>query len=96
MKSTTIQPTAPTLPNAEELGKIGDGSFAQVLNKTVNQVNDLQVNADKQIQKLATGKTNNIPEVMMAVEKADIAMKLMMSVRNKMIDAYQEVMKMQV
>ena len=48
------------------------------------------------MEKLATGETKNIPEVMVAAEKADIALKLMVQVRNKMIDAYQEIMKMQV
>ena len=48
------------------------------------------------MQQLATGENKNIPDVMLAVEKADIAMKLMVQVRNKIIEAYQEVMKMQV
>jgi flagellar hook-basal body complex protein FliE len=45
---------------------------------------------------LATGRTDNVADVMLASEKADIALRLMMQVRNKMIDAYQEVMRMQV
>ena len=72
------------------------GSFADTLNNAIDKVNKVQSEADVKMQELASGKTNNIPEVMMAVEKADIAMKLMMSVRNKVIDAYQEIMKMQV
>jgi flagellar hook-basal body complex protein FliE len=48
------------------------------------------------MQKVASGESTNISEVMIAAERADIALKLMMSVRNKVIDAYQEVMKMQV
>ena len=59
-------------------------------------VNEAQKNSDKAIQALATGKTDNVAEVMIATEKADIALKLMVQVRNKIIDAYQEVMKMQV
>ncbi|MEK7355209.1 MAG: flagellar hook-basal body complex protein FliE, partial [Bdellovibrionota bacterium] len=55
-----------------------------------------QVDADKKAQALATGKTTDIPEVMMAAEKADIALRMMVQVRNKIIDAYQDVMKMQV
>ena len=52
--------------------------------------------ADQKIEDLATGKSSNLHETMIAVEKADIALRLMVQVRNKMIDAYQEVMKMQV
>ncbi len=71
-------------------------SFADTLKEAVNTVNALQKDSDKKMQDLATGKAKNIPEVMIASEKADIAFKLMVQVRNKIIDAYHEVMKMQV
>lgn len=71
-------------------------SFADTLNDAINNVNELQKSSDKGMQNLATGRTDNIAEVMIASEKADIALKLMVQVRNKIIDAYQEVMKMQV
>ena len=81
---------------AEALGG-GDGkTFADTLKDAVGQVNTLQKESDNQMQALATGKTSNIPEVMMSAEKADIALRLMVQVRNKVIEAYQEVMKMQV
>ena len=62
----------------------------------IGSVNELQKSSDKAIQNLATGRTDNIAEVMIASEKADIALRLMVQVRNKIIDAYQEIMKMQV
>lgn len=71
-------------------------SFGDTLESAIGKVNDLQQKADQQMQALATGEQTNISEVMIAAEKADIALKLMVSVRNKVIDAYQEVMKMQV
>ena len=71
-------------------------SFKDTLTEAVDKVNQLQMEADVKMQKVATGESSNISEVMIATEKADIALKLMMSVRNKMIDAYQEIMKMQV
>lgn len=71
-------------------------SFAETLKKAVEEVNTLQKVADTKMQQLATGESKNIPDVMIAVEKADIALKLMVKVRNKIIDAYQEIMKMQV
>ncbi len=74
----------------------GGATFSETLSTAVNKVNELQKSSDKLVQKLATGETKNIPEVMIAVEKADIALKLMTQVRNKIIDAYQEIMKMQV
>lgn len=74
----------------------GGVSFADTLNQAIGQVNNLQKTADKASQDLATGRTDNVADVMIASEKADIAMRLMMQVRNKIIDAYQEIMKMQV
>lgn len=71
-------------------------SFADTLKEAVGTVNTLQLESDKKAQELATGKTSNIPEVMMAAEKADIALRLMVQMRNKIIEAYQDVMKMQV
>lgn len=70
-------------------------SFADTLNQAIQGVNQLEKTADKEIQNLATGRTDNVAAVMIATEKADIALKLMIQVRNKIIDAYQEIMKMQ-
>src|SRR5689334_9368033 len=75
---------------------VSGDSFADSLKKAVNTVDTLQKDADVKMQELATGKSQNIHETMIAAEKADIALKLMVQVRNKIIDAYQEIMKMQV
>ncbi|AHI07023.1 hypothetical protein BDW_12615 [Bdellovibrio bacteriovorus W] len=71
-------------------------SFADTLKDAVGNVNEMQKQSDVSMQNLATGKTDNVADVMIAAEKADIALKVMVQVRNKIIDAYQEVMKMQV
>ena len=71
-------------------------SFADTLKEAVNNVNELHLDADRKAQELATGKTDDIASVMIATEKADIALRAMVQVRNKIIDAYQEIMKMQV
>lgn len=80
-------PAAPTGPGAD---------FATTLKQAINQVNELQKASDKSMQDLATGRTDNIADVMIAAEKADIALRVMVQVRNKVIDAYNEIMKMQV
>ena len=77
-------------------GPEGGKNFADTLKDAVGSVNELQKSSDVAMQNLATGKTDNVADVMIATEKADIALRLMMQVRNKIIDAYQEVMKMQV
>jgi len=71
-------------------------SFADTLKEAVGNVNQLSLDADRKAQELSTGKTDDIAGVMMAAEKADIALRAMVQVRNKIIDAYQEIMKMQV
>ena len=77
--------------------KVTDGpSFADTLAQSLDKVNTLQKEADVAIQDFVTGDTRNIHETMLAVGKADIAFRLTMQVRNKMVEAYQEVMRMQV
>jgi flagellar hook-basal body complex protein FliE len=89
-------PTAPTLKPGMGKDAVGGTSFAETLKEAVNQVNELQQTADVKMQQLATGETTDIADVKISAEKADIALRLMTSVRNKMIDAYHEIMKMQV
>jgi flagellar hook-basal body complex protein FliE len=71
----------------------GAGKFFSEL---VSKVNDIQVQSDKSIQGLASGENKNLHEVMIAVEKASISFQFMTQVRNKALEAYQEVMRMQV
>lgn len=71
-------------------------SFSELLADSVLEVNDLQKDADKAIQRLVTGKSKNIHETMLAVEKAELAFKTMNQVRQKVIDAYKEIMRMQI
>jgi flagellar hook-basal body complex protein FliE len=71
-------------------------SFGEFLTDSVAQVNNLQTQANKAVQELVTGKSQNLHETMLAVEQADLAFKTMNQIRLKVIDAYKEVMKMQV
>ncbi|MBT6717832.1 MAG: flagellar hook-basal body complex protein FliE [Nitrospina sp.] len=71
-------------------------SFADTLAQSLDKVNTLQKEADVAIQDFVTGDTRNIHETMLAVGKADLAFRLTMQVRNKMVEAYQEVMRLQV
>ena len=91
-KSTTSE----TKSFKDSGSSISGESFADSLKKAVNTVDTLQKDADVKMQELATGKSQNLHETMIAAEKADIALKLMVQVRNKIIDAYQEIMRMQV
>lgn len=71
----------------------GAGKFFKEL---VGKVNDLSQQSDQAIQKLATGENRNLHETMIAVEKASVSFLFMSQVRNKALEAYQEVMRMPV
>jgi len=71
-------------------------SFKEVLTDAIGEVQRLQTEADVTIKQLVSGELKDVTEVMVAVEKADIAFQTMMTVRNKMVQAYEEVMRMQV
>lgn len=83
------------LKGAESAGDAAKG-FGQMLSESITKVNEYQQQADTSIKELAAGRTKNIHETMLSIEKADTSLKLMMQVRNKVLDAYKEVMRMQV
>jgi len=71
-------------------------SFKDVLLESLQQVNQLQQEAQSGVQKLVTGETDNMAEVFTAVRKADVAFSMLMEMRNKLIEAYREVQQMRV
>lgn len=84
----------PAVGNASAAKPVeGAGKFFSEL---VSKVNDLQTQSDQAIQGLASGENKNLHEVMISMEKASISFLFMSQVRNKAIEAYQEVMRMQV
>ena len=102
---TPIDPTRivplPVAPRTEVPGKAatpaaGGASFGAVLKDSIAQVNALQREADGAIQALATGATGTLHDTMIAIQKAELSFKLMMQVRNKIVEAYQEILRMQV
>jgi flagellar hook-basal body complex protein FliE len=74
----------------------GTTSFVDVLKDSINKVGELEKEADNEVQKLATMQTQDIHNTMIAVEKADLSFQMMMQIRNKIISAYEEIMRMQV
>lgn len=86
--------TAPTSPTSAGEGT-GASSFEEALKNAVGGVQQMDASAKQQVTQLAQGDRQDIHNVMIAVEKADVAFQLMMQVRNKIVNAYQEVSKMQ-
>ena len=70
-------------------------NFAEQLQSAVSQVDKLQENADKLSQQLAVGSQVPLHETMIALEKADVSLRLLIHVRDKVLEAYREVMHMQ-
>lgn len=70
--------------------------FSEYFSEALSNVNDLQLKGQQASIDMAAGKVKDISQVVVATEKANIALQLTMQVRNKVIDAYQEVMRMQV
>ncbi|MGA7829270.1 MAG: flagellar hook-basal body complex protein FliE [Geobacteraceae bacterium] len=70
--------------------------FTQAFGDALNKVNHLQKQADVAIDKLATGESKGLHEVMIAMEKSSISLQFLTQVRNKALDAYHEIMRMQV
>ena len=74
------------------LNKREKNRLENLLAESLENVNDFQLKADKTVEDFATGKKQFIHETMLALSKADIAFRLTMQVRNKVVEAYQEIM----
>jgi len=82
-----------SVPGGEPKDKV---SFKEILKKSIQEVNKLQHEADQAIQELALGERDDYAQVITAVQKADIAFRTLLEVRNKLIDAYQEFNRMRI
>jgi flagellar hook-basal body complex protein FliE len=71
-------------------------SFADTLKAACGDVNQLQLDHQKQVERLLSGEDVDLHQVMISSEEATVAFDLMMEIRNKLIDAYQEIQRMSV
>lgn len=70
--------------------------FGKFLGEMIEKVNSAQATSDKAVQQLATGETKSLHETMIAMEKASVSFQFLTQVRNKAVEAYQEIMRMPV
>ena len=82
----------PARPDAVQ----GTTSFKDVLLNSIDEVNSMQLAADQAVEQLATGGDVNPAQVLTAVQKADIAFRMMMQIRNKIVQAYQDVQNIRI
>ena len=87
-------PGAPRKGAKAQPAKANQPSFKETLNGFMKEVNQMQSKADESIKKMAAGEINDVHQVMNSVQEANLAFNMMMEIRNKVLDAYQEVMRM--
>ena len=74
----------------------GDSAFATLIRNLVDDTNSQHSLADDAVRELMTGQTDNLHDVVLQAAKADLSFRLLMEIRNRLIDSYQEIMRMQV
>jgi flagellar hook-basal body complex protein FliE len=91
-----IQPVSPAAvtPGVKKADAATGKDFREILLNSLDEVNRLQDEADQGVQRLLTGETDNVAEVLAAVNKAGIAFDLLMEIRNKLTEAYREIQQM--
>jgi flagellar hook-basal body complex protein FliE len=82
------------MPSNNEKNSKDDSSFNDILTKSLKEVNSAQIKSINALNSLVAGKTENIHETMIQMQKASISFQMMMEVRNKLVDAYNEIIKM--
>ncbi|HSV30833.1 MAG TPA: flagellar hook-basal body complex protein FliE [Atribacteraceae bacterium] len=94
---TSIYNGLKSLPGTEQ-EKVGPGpsGFGNALTDALQEVNELQHAANKEIESVVLGTEQNVHQALIAMEKAGIAMQLTIQIRNRVVEAYQEIMRIQV
>ncbi len=90
-----IHPSTSAMPTRKAQKSDGP-SFAELLKSSIQEVNSLQKAADAAISDLALGKSESVTEVLTAVEKADLAFRALMQIRNKLVAAYEEINRLRI
>lgn len=90
ISSSTIKPVDSSAVDKATVG------FGDMLKTMVNKVNDAQMAGDQATSNLQSGDAKHLHEVMIAVEEADISLRMLVQMRNKALTAYDEIMRMQI
>ena len=92
---TGLAPLTP-MNTLVEQASVGNNDFSAWMGKELAALNSQLQSADAMVQQLASGKSINLHEVMMSLEKTKLSFELAVQVRNKLLEGYHEVMRMQV
>jgi flagellar hook-basal body complex protein FliE len=98
MDSITINPITSDLPlslgSKPNVAQEEKTRFGTLLKDAISTVNDLSQKSDLEIQKIITGESDELHTAVIAMQRADVSFQMMMQVRNKIVQAYQEVLRM--
>lgn len=84
------------LSNTKAAERENNASFGQYLKDALDSANDAQIKADEETAKLISGESEDLHQALIAAEEARIQMELVMQVRNKLMESYQEITRMQI
>ena len=94
--ASMVSPVGPAGPSQTPAPATGpNGGFGKLVGDFVNITNQTQVGSEQAIDDLIRGKTDNVEQVVMAVANAEMSFQLFMEIRNQLIEAYNELMRMQ-
>ncbi len=91
----STQPVTSQINNSQKTDSSNQTSFSELLKNSISSLNESQVQSDNYTNALAAGKDVNLDEVMIAAQKASISLTAATEFRNKAVEAYQEIMRMQ-
>ena len=74
----------------------GNVPFVQMISELIGEVNASQLSADQSINDLVAGRTDNVHDVVLSLAKADLSFRMVLEIRNRLIESYQEVLRMQI
>ncbi len=96
LRDLTIQPRGERSESAGPAAPASSNGFGQVLSKKLGEVEALQDDADQAVKRFALGNGEGLQEAVVALEKASLSFEMMMKVRGKIVEAYQDIMRMPV
>ena len=98
IKALSNQLLAPSVKPVAKTGtpQSAAKNIASSFEKMIDAANQDQIKAESMVNDMVAGKNKDIPATMIAMEKADVSLRLLMSVRNKVVAAYEEMMRMQI
>ena len=95
LQPSNIQPIAPIEIGGAAPSSANGGEFRNVLETAIDQVENARSNANQSVQSFLSGEGDDLHSTVLSVQRADLEFEMLMQVRNKVVSAYQEIMRMQ-